>query len=57
MPSEVVTLLKAGGGGVFAPTVNRPMQVIVYTTEYTSELLSRLNRMASLEDAAFFSSV
>lgn len=51
------SLAGAGGGGVFAPTVNRPMQVIVYTTENTSELLSRLNRMASLEDAAFFGSV
>jgi len=47
----------AGGGGVFAPSVNRPMTVQIYTTENASDVITRLDRMASLEDAAFFSSV
>ena len=46
-----------GGGGVFAPSVNRPMTVQIYTTENASDVITRLDRMASLEDAAFFSSV
>ena len=45
------------GGGIFAPTLNRPMNIQIFTTENAAQLLSRLDRMASLEDAAFFSSV
>ena len=47
----------AGGGMINAPTFNRPMTVQIYTTENAAGLLSRLDRMSNLEDAAFFTSV
>ena len=47
----------AGGGGVFAPSVSRPMNIQIYTTENASDVITRLDRMSNLEDAAFFSTV
>ena len=46
-----------GGGGVFAPSVSRPMNIQIYTTENASDVITRLDRMSNLEDAAFFSTV